>query len=113
MPWHDARDLWSPVGRGVVRLDNAATLVEERGPAQIDRINRQRQVSFTANLQNLPIGDAIKKAEDITKSLRLKSPVLLSKVCTVYPPDLPGRGWGRTATVLSHEVLRPFRKIQD
>jgi HAE1 family hydrophobic/amphiphilic exporter-1 len=60
-----------PSTRGLVRLDNVATLVEERGPAQIDRINRQRQVSFTANLQNLPIGDAIQKAEEITKSLRL------------------------------------------
>nr|MBP9699020.1 efflux RND transporter permease subunit [Elusimicrobiota bacterium] len=60
-----------PSTRGLVRLDNVATLVEERGPAQIERINRQRQVSFTANLQGLPIGDAIKKAEAITKSLHL------------------------------------------
>lgn len=60
-----------PSTRGLVRLDNVATLVEERGPAQIERINRQRQVSFTANLQGLPIGDAIKKAEEITKSLHL------------------------------------------
>ncbi|MBK8576044.1 MAG: efflux RND transporter permease subunit [Elusimicrobia bacterium] len=60
-----------PSTRGLVRLDNVAALAEERGPAQIDRINRQRQVSFTANLQGLPIGDAIKKAEAITKSLHL------------------------------------------
>jgi len=35
---------------GLVPLSSLATFVEERGPAQIDRQNRQRQVSIFANL---------------------------------------------------------------
>ncbi|MFH1262753.1 MAG: efflux RND transporter permease subunit [Pseudomonadota bacterium] len=53
------------------RLDNVASLVEEKGPSQIDRMNRQRQVTITANLQGAPVGDAIAKAEAISKSLNM------------------------------------------
>lgn len=56
---------------GLVRLDNVATLVEEKGPSQIDRIDRQRQVTITANLQGTPVGDAIAKAQMIAKSLHM------------------------------------------
>ncbi len=57
--------------KGLVRLDNVAELVEERGPSQIDRINRQRQVTISANLQGVPLGFAIKKADEIAKGLHL------------------------------------------
>ena len=63
--------LYVPSSRGPVRLDNVASLVEDTGPSQIDRINRQRQVSLSANLQGVPIGTAIDKAEAITRALKL------------------------------------------
>jgi HAE1 family hydrophobic/amphiphilic exporter-1 len=56
---------------GLVRLDNVATLVEEKGPSQINRISRQRQVMVTANLQGAALGDAIEKTDSIVKSLNL------------------------------------------
>ncbi|TXH29872.1 MAG: efflux RND transporter permease subunit [Elusimicrobia bacterium] len=56
---------------GLVRLDNVASIVEARGPSQIDRINRQRAVTITANLQGAPIGYAIEKADETARSLRL------------------------------------------
>ncbi|MCG3206167.1 MAG: Multidrug resistance protein MdtB [Elusimicrobia bacterium] len=56
---------------GLVRLDNVATLIEREGPSQIDRINRQRQVTISANLQGVPIGTAIEKTNQIVKNLKL------------------------------------------
>jgi hydrophobic/amphiphilic exporter-1 (mainly G- bacteria), HAE1 family len=56
---------------GLVRLDNVASIVEARGPSQIDRINRQRSVAITANLQGAPLGYAIEKADETARSLRL------------------------------------------
>jgi HAE1 family hydrophobic/amphiphilic exporter-1 len=46
-------------------------LFEREGPSQIDRINRQRQVTISANLQGVPIGTAIEKTNQIVKSLKL------------------------------------------
>ncbi|MFA6091557.1 MAG: efflux RND transporter permease subunit [Elusimicrobiota bacterium] len=61
-----------PSSRGpLVRLDNVATLVEERGPAQIDRINRQRQVGIVANMQGASLGSAIALTESTAKSLKM------------------------------------------
>jgi len=57
--------------RGIVRLDSVARLTEDRGPSQIDRVDRQRQVTLSANLEGIPIGTAIQKTEAITKSLGL------------------------------------------
>ena len=54
---------------GLVRLDNVATLVEEEGPSQIDRISRQRQVGIFANLQGTALNIAIEKADQIAKGL--------------------------------------------
>ena len=56
---------------GLVRLDSVATPYEDRGPSQIDRHNRQRQVTLTGNLQDLPLGAAIEKTDEAFKSLRL------------------------------------------
>jgi HAE1 family hydrophobic/amphiphilic exporter-1 len=56
---------------GVVRLDNVATLVERKGPSQIDRLNRQREVTITSNLQGAPIGYAIQRAESLAKNLHM------------------------------------------
>lgn len=54
---------------GLVRLDNVASLEERKGPSQIDRLNRQRQVTITANLDGLGLGDAIARADRIAKSV--------------------------------------------
>ena len=56
---------------GLVRLDTVASIVEARGPSQIDRINRQRAVTVTANLQGAPIGYAIDKTNEVVRGLRL------------------------------------------
>ena len=46
---------------GLVRLQNVVRLEEAKGPAQIERYNRERQVSIVANLERrLPLGDAIR-----------------------------------------------------
>ncbi|MBY0278984.1 efflux RND transporter permease subunit [Candidatus Binatia bacterium] len=49
----------------LVRLSNLVTLDEARGPAQIDRFSRQRKVTIVANLDHLPLGDAVKKINEI------------------------------------------------
>ncbi|MFI5360894.1 MAG: efflux RND transporter permease subunit [Elusimicrobiota bacterium] len=57
--------------KGLVRLDSVATPYEDRGPSQIDRHNRQRQVTLTGNLQDLPLGTAVSKTDEAFRSLRL------------------------------------------
>jgi len=56
---------------GLVRLDNVAKLVEDTGPSQIDRMNRQRQVGIVANLQGVPLNLAIDKANETIRALKL------------------------------------------
>jgi HAE1 family hydrophobic/amphiphilic exporter-1 len=56
---------------GVARLDNLADLVEDKGPSQIDRIDRQRQVGIYANLQGTAMNVALEKADAISKSLNM------------------------------------------
>ncbi|HAH04920.1 MAG TPA: AcrB/AcrD/AcrF family protein [Elusimicrobia bacterium] len=56
---------------GLVRLDNVASLAESRGPSQIDRFERQRQVGIYANLEGAPMSLAIEKADAIAKSLNM------------------------------------------
>ncbi len=76
---------------GLVRLDNVATLVETKGPSQINRLNRQRQVTITGSLEGVGLGDAIDKADAAAKSLRM--PV-------DYQTSLVGKGkeFGRMIT---------------
>ncbi|GBD25892.1 Multidrug resistance protein MdtC [bacterium HR30] len=55
----------------LVKLSNVATLKEELGPAQIDHFRRQRKVTIVANLENLPLSEAIAHIEKILTSLDL------------------------------------------
>src|SRR5262249_28790842 len=55
----------------LVRLSNLVTLREERGPAQIDRLGRQRKVTISANLVKLPLGDAVAHVDRIIAGLDL------------------------------------------
>ncbi len=56
-------DLYVPSAKlGLVKLNNVVGLSEEKGPNQIDRLDRERQVGIIANLdQSLPIGEAVKQ----------------------------------------------------
>jgi HAE1 family hydrophobic/amphiphilic exporter-1 len=57
-------ELYVPSRRGLVTLNNVVRVTEERGPNQIERLDRERQVGIIANLDaRLPIGEA-KKAMD-------------------------------------------------
>ncbi|HXK61423.1 MAG TPA: efflux RND transporter permease subunit, partial [Acidobacteriota bacterium] len=49
--------------QGSVRVSDVSELRFEPGPASIDRYNRQRQVTLYANLDKLPLGDAITAAK--------------------------------------------------
>jgi len=54
-------ELYVPGSRGPVPLNNVVRVSEERGPNQIDRLDRERQVEIIANLDaRLPIGEALK-----------------------------------------------------
>ena len=56
---------------GLVRLDNVSKLVEDTGPSQIDRMNRQRQVGIVANLTGVPLDRAIAAADAAIKKAGL------------------------------------------
>ncbi len=58
--------------QGTVRVSDIARLRLEPGPASIDRYNRQRQVSLFANLDNLPLGEAIQRAGVKVQELDMK-----------------------------------------
>ncbi len=55
----------------LVKLANLATMTEERGPAQIDRYNRQRKVTVVANLDGIPLSEATAKITQLVKGLDL------------------------------------------
>jgi len=47
---------------GLVKLNNLVSLSEEKGPAQIERFDRERQVTIVANLEKgFPLGTAVAK----------------------------------------------------
>ncbi|MGD1702207.1 efflux RND transporter permease subunit [Dapis sp. BLCC M229] len=60
---------------GLVPLSAVAEITIGSGPAEINRFNRYRQVSFEANLQGISLGDAVTKV----KSLPAMNPL---------PPDV-------------------------
>ncbi len=55
-----------------VRVSDVATLVPGYGPASIDRYNRQRQISVSANLDKVPLGDVVAVARVKVDELNLK-----------------------------------------
>jgi HAE1 family hydrophobic/amphiphilic exporter-1 len=65
-------DLYVPsVKLGLVKLNNVVRLSEEKGPNQIDRLDRERQVGVVANLAGLPIGEAVKQMAPKVAALKL------------------------------------------
>ncbi|MBI1955277.1 MAG: efflux RND transporter permease subunit, partial [Acidobacteria bacterium] len=57
----------APTSSGrLVRLDNVAQIVRGTGPVQIDRYNRQRQVTLSANLRTgAPLGQSLEEVRKI------------------------------------------------
>src|SRR5262249_11517953 len=53
----------------LVPLSNLVRLADDTGPAQIDRLNRQRQGTLVANLENVPLGTVIDKVSGFVKEL--------------------------------------------
>lgn len=56
---------------GLSRLEALAEFERERGPAQIDRLGRIRQVEIGANLDGLPLGDAVDKVRALVAEMNL------------------------------------------
>ncbi|WAS92519.1 efflux RND transporter permease subunit [Nannocystis punicea] len=56
---------------GLIRLEALADFERERGPAQIDRLGRIRQVELGANLDGLPLGDAVARVQAMIDELKL------------------------------------------
>ena len=55
-----------------VKVSDVASLKNDYGPASIDRYNRQRQISVNANLQGVPLGEALGAARTKVDELNLK-----------------------------------------
>ena len=66
-------DLYVPSTKlGLVKLNNVVRLSEEKGPNQIDRLDRDRQVGIIANLDpRLPIGEAVKQMAPKVAAVKL------------------------------------------
>jgi HAE1 family hydrophobic/amphiphilic exporter-1 len=67
-------DLLIPAGPSrIVKVSDVAILRNERGPASIDRYNRQRQISVNANIDRVPLGEVLAAARVKVEELHLKA----------------------------------------
>jgi HAE1 family hydrophobic/amphiphilic exporter-1 len=67
-------DLFIPAGPGkIVKVSDVASLRNDRGPAEIGRYNRQRQISIFANIDRVPLGEVLAAARVKVEELRLKA----------------------------------------
>ncbi len=53
---------------GPVKLSSVAKLVEDQGPTEIERLNRERIVTVLGNPESIPLGEAVNRAESILKN---------------------------------------------
>jgi hydrophobic/amphiphilic exporter-1 (mainly G- bacteria), HAE1 family len=58
--------------QGTVRLNDVARMSLERGPASIQRYNRQRQITIFAGLDGIPLGEAVAMVREKVGELNLK-----------------------------------------
>jgi HAE1 family hydrophobic/amphiphilic exporter-1 len=65
-------ELLIPSVAGIVRVSDVARLTLENGPASIDRYNRQRQISVSANLDKIPLQQAIEATRQKLAEISLK-----------------------------------------
>ncbi len=69
---HDLYELTLPSPTvGLVKLASLARLVDERGPSEIERLGRQRVVTVLGNPEDIPLGDAVTRAEKVLKGMNL------------------------------------------
>ena len=54
-----------------IRLDNFVNLSEEKAPAQIDRQDREKQVTILANLEGMALGEAVALLQKKIDSMNL------------------------------------------
>jgi multidrug efflux pump subunit AcrB len=66
-----------PARTGLVPLGSVATLSLESGPAQIDRFDRQRYVTVSADLGGMPMGPALAAARALPAALEMPSGVAM------------------------------------
>jgi HAE1 family hydrophobic/amphiphilic exporter-1 len=67
-------DLLVPAAPGrLVKVSDVAILKAERGPASIERYNRQRQISVQANIDRVPLGEVLASARLKVEELHLKA----------------------------------------
>lgn len=64
-----------PAKQGTVALEQIATLVHDKGLAQIDRYDRKRNVSLSVQLSGMPLGEASKVAQATPTLSKLPSGV--------------------------------------
>jgi hydrophobic/amphiphilic exporter-1 (mainly G- bacteria), HAE1 family len=58
--------------QGTVKLSDVAQLSLERAPANIQRYNRQRQITVFAGLDGIPLGEAVARVREAVGELNLK-----------------------------------------
>jgi HAE1 family hydrophobic/amphiphilic exporter-1 len=56
---------------GLVKLSSLAKLVDERGPTEIERLNRERIVTVLGNPEGIALGDAVSLAQGVIKDMDL------------------------------------------
>ena len=56
---------------GLVKLTSLATLKEERGPTEIERLSRERIVTVLGNPEGIPLGEAVTRAQAIIADMKL------------------------------------------
>jgi hydrophobic/amphiphilic exporter-1 (mainly G- bacteria), HAE1 family len=67
-------DLLIPAGPNrIVKVSDVAIMRNERGPAEISRYNRQRQISIFANIDRVPLGEVLSAARVKVEELHLKA----------------------------------------
>ncbi|WP_424245740.1 HAE1 family hydrophobic/amphiphilic exporter-1 [Elusimicrobium posterum] len=65
--------LMLPSDNGLVRLDSVASIEQGFGPTQIDRYNRQRQVTVSANPNGIDLGQGSKLLQEAFDRLNINS----------------------------------------
>jgi len=65
-------NLLIPSAAGPVRVSDVAQLTMGNGPANIQRYNRQRQITVYASLDGIPLGDGVTRVREKIAELNLK-----------------------------------------
>ena len=71
---------------GPVKLRNVADLKEERGPTEIERLNRERIVTVLANPETIDLNEAVRRTNSILKEMDLPpgySPIMSGQAKTL------------------------------